>query len=102
MHVGMRFDDPADAGRRLAARLEACRAEQPIVLGVPRGGVPVAHEVAKALVAPTPPNFVAVGQYSRSFRPVSDGEATPLLASANVRPDRRIRGRRFDEAGRAS
>ncbi|MFN8035472.1 MAG: phosphoribosyltransferase family protein [Acidimicrobiia bacterium] len=46
------FRDRADAGRALAARLETLRDEHPIVLGLPRGGVPVAAEVAAALDAP--------------------------------------------------
>lgn len=46
------FADRHDAGRRLAARLEHLRGERPIVLGLPRGGVEVAYEVARALDAP--------------------------------------------------
>ena len=46
------FRDRRDAGERLAARLEYLRGEDPIVLGLPRGGVPVAAEVAAALGAP--------------------------------------------------
>src|SRR5213595_2830111 len=47
------FRDRRDAGRRLAARLTAY-ADLPdgLVLALPRGGVPVAHEVAQALHAP--------------------------------------------------
>ncbi len=48
----MLFKDRADAGRRLAELLRDHRGERPIVLGLPRGGVPVAYEVAKALGAP--------------------------------------------------
>ncbi len=49
----MRFRDRADAGRQLAAALERHRGEEGlIVLGLPRGGVVVAAEVANALGAP--------------------------------------------------
>jgi predicted phosphoribosyltransferase len=47
-----RFADRSDAGRQLAARLLPLADEQPLVLGLPRGGVPVAAEVAARLGAP--------------------------------------------------
>ena len=47
-----RFRDRRDAGRALAERLEPLRNEHPVVLALPRGGVPVAFEVARALDAP--------------------------------------------------
>lgn len=48
-----RFRDRAEAGRHLASRLSDLTGRADLlVLGIPRGGVPVAYEVAKALHAP--------------------------------------------------
>jgi len=48
----MTFFDRREAGRALARALEAYRDRQPLVLALPRGGVPVGVEVARALGAP--------------------------------------------------
>ncbi|MGD0452249.1 MAG: phosphoribosyltransferase family protein [Solirubrobacteraceae bacterium] len=48
----MPFADRHDAGRRLAALLCDFRYENPVVVGIARGGMPVAAEVARALRAP--------------------------------------------------
>ncbi|CAL9403212.1 Putative phosphoribosyl transferase [Streptomyces sp. enrichment culture] len=48
----MTFVDRLDAGRRMAAAVAHLRDEDVVVIGLSRGGVPVAAEVAKALWAP--------------------------------------------------
>ena len=61
------FRNRRDAGRRLAARLEPLRAERPVVVGLPRGGVPVAAEVAEALGAPL--DVIVVRKLGVPFQP---------------------------------
>lgn len=48
----MPFKNRAEAGKRLAAALSKFKGGEVVVLGIPRGGVVVANEVAKVLVAP--------------------------------------------------
>ena len=48
----MPFKDRSDAGRQLAKALASYKEERPIILALPRGGVPVAGEVAAVLSAP--------------------------------------------------
>jgi predicted phosphoribosyltransferase len=53
MALGAPYHDRADAGRRLAEDLDRYQGRDDlIVLGLARGGVPVAYEVARALHAP--------------------------------------------------
>ena len=78
----MAFTDRGDAGRQLAAALHRYRAMRPVVLALPRGGVPVAAEIAAALDAPL--NLVLVRKLGVPFSPelamgaVADG-ANPLV-----------------------
>ena len=46
------FEDRRAAGRALVPELERCDLDDPIILGLPRGGVPLAYEIAVALRAP--------------------------------------------------
>jgi len=48
----MIFADRVDAGQQLAVALERFRGPDVVVLGLPRGGVPVARQIAPALGAP--------------------------------------------------
>lgn len=48
----LRFRDREDAGRQLASELRGYAKDSPIVIALPRGGVPVGFEVARALGAP--------------------------------------------------
>jgi putative phosphoribosyl transferase len=61
------FRDRADAGQQLAARLEHLRGRDVVVLGLPRGGVPVAAEVSRALDAPL--DVVVVRKLGVPYRP---------------------------------
>lgn len=47
----MRFLDREDAGKQLAEKLLEYKDTKPVVLALPRGGVPIGVEVAKALDA---------------------------------------------------
>ncbi|MDT3684984.1 MAG: phosphoribosyltransferase family protein [Pseudorhodoplanes sp.] len=48
----MPFHNRSDAGRKLAGALARYKTEHPVILALPRGGVPVAAEIASALDAP--------------------------------------------------
>ncbi|NUP58911.1 MAG: phosphoribosyltransferase, partial [Pseudarthrobacter sp.] len=61
------FLNRADAGRRLGKRLAGLRGQDVVVLGLPRGGVPVAFEVAKVLDAPL--DVIVVRKLGVPFQP---------------------------------
>jgi hypothetical protein len=55
--TAMRFRDRQEAGRQLAAALKPYAEEHPIVVALPRGGVPVGYEVALADAPQVPGSF---------------------------------------------
>jgi putative phosphoribosyl transferase len=86
-----RFRDRRAAGRALAERLLPLREQCPIVLGLPRGGVPVAFEVARVLDAPL--DVLVVRKLGVPFQPelgmgaVGEGGAR-VLDAATIRAAR--------------
>jgi len=63
----MLFRNRVDAGQQLAARLQHLAGTDLVVLGLPRGGVPVAAEVARALGAPL--DIIVVRKLGAPFQP---------------------------------
>jgi len=61
------FTDRVEAGRRLALQLDYLRGQDIVVLGIPRGGVPVAFEVAAALDVPL--DVIVVRKLGVPFQP---------------------------------
>ncbi len=106
------FADRADAGRVLAEKLAAYKGrDDVIVLGLPRGGVPVAYEVALALEAPLDAFLVrklgAPGQEELAMGAIASGDIVvvneevvqalkinPRLVEAEVERERRELARR--------
>jgi len=84
----MSFQDRTDAGRKLAHALTKYKARQPVVLALPRGGVPVAAEVAAALEAPL--DLVLVRKIGVPSQPelamgaVTDGEAPTVVRNSEI------------------
>ena len=113
------FADRAEAGRLLAERLAAMDLQAPLVLALPRGGVPVAAEIARALGAPLDVAFVrkigAPGQPELAVGAIADGDEPEIvlndtlvrtldlsedyIASAATRELAAIEQRRRDYAG---
>lgn len=83
------FRDRVDAGRQLATRLERMNLPAPfLVIALPRGGVPVAFEVAKALAAPL--DVVIVRKIGAPDQPelaagaVVDGDRPEIVMNEDV------------------
>ncbi|PXX60424.1 putative phosphoribosyltransferase [Nocardia tenerifensis] len=81
------FDDRSDAGRRLAGRLQAFRGSDVVVLGVPRGGVTVAYEIAARLRLPL--DTLVVHKLPVPYRPDlafgAIGEGVRIIDEVTVR-----------------
>jgi putative phosphoribosyl transferase len=90
------FESRASAGRELGARLARDAWEEPIVLALPRGGVPVAVEVARALHCPL--DLVLVRKIGAPFQEefavaaVVDGDPPKLVRNPALagREDREL------------
>ena len=84
----MRFRNRADAGRRLARALASFKSEKPLIFALPRGGVPVAAEVASALDAPL--DIILVRKIGAAMQPelalgaVVDGGEPIVVRNPNV------------------
>ncbi|MGB8364470.1 MAG: phosphoribosyltransferase [Rhizomicrobium sp.] len=84
----MIFHDRADGGRQLAVALQGYRNESCVVYALPRGGVPVAAEVAQALHAPL--DLILVRKIGVPFQPelamgaVVDGGSPVTVRNENV------------------
>lgn len=84
----MSFRNRTEAGKELAAALAKYRQQQPVVLALPRGGVPVAAEIAAALEAPL--DLILVRKIGVPFEPelamgaVVDGGASIVVRNEDV------------------
>jgi putative phosphoribosyl transferase len=84
----MPFKDRSDAGRKLAKALGQYKDQQPVILALPRGGVPVAAEVAAVLKAPL--DLILVRKVGVPFQPelamgaVVDGGAPLIVRNEDV------------------
>ncbi|WP_119302078.1 phosphoribosyltransferase [Dongia deserti] len=82
------FHDRRDAGSRLAAALERFKDDKPVILALPRGGVPVAFEVARALDAELDLLLVrkigAPGHQELAIGAVVDGKNPQLVLNHEI------------------
>jgi len=84
----MSFRNRSDAGRKLAARLATYKDKQPVILALPRGGAPVAAEVAAALQAPL--DLILVRKIGVPLQPelamgaVVDGDSPIIVRNEDV------------------
>lgn len=84
----MLFQDREDAGRQLARALVKYKSRHPVILALPRGGVPVAAEVAESLEAPL--DLILVRKIGTPMQPelamgaVVDGEQPVIVRNQDV------------------
>ncbi|MGO4637709.1 phosphoribosyltransferase [Mesorhizobium sp. 2RAF45] len=82
------FRDRQDAGQKLGASLEALQLRNPIVLALPRGGVPVAAEIAKVLKAPLDLMIVrkvgAPGNPELAVAAIVDGDPPDVVLNREI------------------
>ncbi|MBS0534027.1 MAG: phosphoribosyltransferase [Proteobacteria bacterium] len=100
----MPFTNRVAAGRDLARALAAYKGDKPIVMALPRGGVPVAAVVATALDAPL--DLILVRKIGVPFQPelamgaVVDGPAPITIRNDDVIASCGIDAKAFDEVRR--
>ena len=113
----MTFDDRVHAGRELARRLAHLENESPMVIALPRGGIPVAAQIARAMGAPL--DLLAVKKIGAPYHPelaigaiaeggtmlleesvsrASEDDVWQAVAAARRELDRRIRFVRGERA----
>lgn len=82
------FADRRQAGQKLAQALAAYEVERPVVLALPRGGVPLGYEVSKALNAPLDIIVVrkigAPGQQELAIGAIVDGDTPELVLNDEI------------------
>ncbi len=82
------FDDRKQAGQALAVALEVLKLQHPVVLALPRGGVPVADEIAKALDAPLDVIVVrkvgAPGNPELAVAAIVDGDPADIVLNREI------------------
>jgi predicted phosphoribosyltransferase len=84
----MPFRDRIEAGQRLGRALADCKTFKPVVLALPRGGVPVAIEVARTLEAPL--DLVLVRKLSVPMQPelamgaVAEGPQPVIVRNGDI------------------
>ncbi len=98
----MPFIDRSDAGRQLAQALARYKTQQPVVLALPRGGVPVAAEIAAALQAPL--DLVIVRKVGVPWQPelamgaIADGKSPIVIRNEQVIRDSGVEQHEFELA----